>query len=354
MGKTVTTNIGLDASFLNNSLSATFDVWKRKTTDMLYPIAIPAVVGSVVAPSVNIGDMDNNGFDLNIQYRNDAMGGDLIYSVGLVVSHYKNKIVKLTDIKAESINGPDLRQMVYSRATIGTAYPEYFGLIVDGIFQTQAEAAAYAPEFGGTYNQAGHFKFRDISGPDGVPDGKIDNQDRTYIGSPHPKFTSGLNIDLSFKGISFSTFFYASVGNKLVNVVARWIDYSQFNGDRSHDALYDAWTPENTGARLPKFDQDNISQYPSTAFLENGSFLRCKTMQLGYTLPKTFINKIGMQSVEFYLQATNLFTMTKYRGLDPEVIDPDFSDSGSGMSLGQDNGAWPTARQFMLGLKIDY
>jgi TonB-dependent starch-binding outer membrane protein SusC len=338
---TATTNVGVDAAFMNNTLSFTVDVWQRKTKDMLYPVAIPATVGSLVAPSVNIGDMKNNGFDITVDYRNKALGGDFTYGFNLTVSHYKNEITKLSDNANEFINGPDLRQMVYSRATDGTAFPEFYGLIVDGIFQTDAEASAYAPIYGGAYNRAGHYKFRDLNG-----DNVVNDQDRTFIGSPHPKFTSGLNIDLGYKNFTFSTFLYASVGNKMVNYVKRWIDYSQFNGNRSKRALYDTWTPTNTGAKIAAFDASNISQYPSTAFIEDASYLRCKTMQLSYDIPNSLSTKLGIGNLQVYVLATNLFTFTKYEGLDPEV-------SSSGMALGQDQGAWPSVRQFMLGVKLD-
>jgi TonB-linked SusC/RagA family outer membrane protein len=345
---TATTNFGVDAAFLNNTLNASVDVWQRKTKDMLYPAAIPAIFGDYVEPSVNIGDMTNNGFDINVEYKNKALGGDFTYGIGVVVSHYKNEIKKLSANDAEFIAGPTLRENVYTRAAVGTAYPEFYGLIVDGIFQTDAEAEAYAPEFGGTYNRAGHFKYRDIAGPTAGsgPDGVIDNNDRTWIGSPHPKFTTGLNIDLGYKNFSFSAFFYASYGNKMVNYVSRWIDYSEFNGNRSKDALYDSWTPTNTGARLPAFDLSSISQYPSTAFLEDASFLRCKQMQLAYDLPSNLNTKLGIGNLQVYVMATNLFTLTKYRGLDPEI-------SASGMDLGVDRGAWPSVRQFMVGVKLD-
>ena len=338
---TVTTDIGFDAAFLNNTLSTTMDFWVRKTQDMLYQLAIPASNGYLQPPSVNIGDMTNKGFDINIDYKNKAMGGDFTYGIGLTISHYKNEITKLSDNANEFISGANLRQMEYTRATIGTSYPEFFGLIVDGIFQTDAEATAYAPEYGGSYNRAGHYKFRDVNG-----DNKVDDADRTYIGSPHPKFTGGLNIDLGYKNFTFTTFLYASYGNKMMNYVARWIDYSQFNGNRSKDALYDSWTPTNTGARLAAFDADNHSQMPSTAFIEDASFLRCKTMQLAYDIPNSLSTKLGIGNLQVYVLATNLFTATKYRGLDPEV-------SSSGMSLGIDQGAWPSVRQFMLGVKLD-
>jgi hypothetical protein len=235
--------------------------------------------------------------------------------------------------------------MVYTRATTGTSYPEFYGLIVDGFFMSQEEADAYAPEYGGTYNLAGHFKFRDTNN-----DGAVNDDDRVYIGSPHPKFIAGLNADIAYKGFSLSAFFYTSYGNKICNYVSRWIDYTQFTGDRTKDRLYRSWgspyLANNADALLPLADLTNVSQYPSTAFLENGSFLRLKTLQLGYTLPKTITQTLNIVGMEIYLQGTNLFTITKYRGLDPEV-------SRGGVNMGVDDGQWPTARQFVVGIRLD-
>ena len=343
---TSTTNIGIDVAVLKNTLTATLDVWERKTKDMLFQVAIPNVAGAAIAHSVNIGDMDNKGFDLNINYTNKAMNGDLTYDLGLTLSHYKNKIVKISNNTAEFLNGDDYREMIYTRATVGTAFPEFYGLIVDGIFKTQAEADAYAPEYGGGYNIAGHFKFRDVNG-----DGVVDDNDRTYIGSPHPKFTAGLDMNIGYKAFNLTAFFYSSYGNKLVNYVKRWIDYiPQSSCNHSKDRLYKSWgspyLSNNADAILPLADEDITSSYPSTAFLEDGSFLRLKTLQLSYTLPKNISQKLMIENMQVYVQGTNLFTLTKYKGLDPEV-------NASGVNLGIDAGQWPTASQIVFGIKLD-
>ncbi len=144
-------------------------------------------------------------------------------------------------------------------------------------------------------------------------------------------------------------FFYGSYGNELNNYVTRWIDYGMFNGGLSKDALYESWgSPKlsnNADAKLPMLDQSAISQQPSTAFLEDGSFLRLKSLKLGYTVPKTFLNKAQIKNLHIYAQVTNLFTFTKYKGLDPEV-------NASGTYLGMDLGAWPTPRQIMFGINL--
>lgn len=343
---TKTYNIGLDGTLFNSSLTASVDIWQRKTIDMLYRKQEPSVIGSYTLPSVNIGDMDNKGIDISLGYHNTAIGGEFKYDVTFTLSHYQNKITKLTDNKNEYIDGAILRERTYSRAMVGTAYPEFFGLIVDGIFQTQAEADAYPKEYGGSYNLAGHFKYRNMNN-----DTVINDADRTFIGKPQPDFTGGLNIDLAYKNFNLSAFFYASVGNKLMNYVKRWIDYSQFTGNRSKARLYESWgspyLKNNADATLPLADLSDISQYPSTAFLENGSFLRLKNLQVGYNLPDKLIKIFGMEKLEVYVQSTNLFTITKYTGLDPEI-------STGGTSMGIDQGAWPTTRQIMLGVKVDF
>lgn len=335
---TETVNIGINSIMLNKKLTASIDVWQRNTSNMLYRLSVPQVMGIAQPPYVNIGKMKNTGVDIELGYHNTAMAGKLTYAVNATWSHYKNEVVSLSNNLKEVV-GFSTRQVEYTRATTGMAYPMFYGLIADGIIQTAAEAAA-APQFG-TYTTVGHFKYRDLN-----HDGKITmDKDRTYIGDPHPKFVGGLNIDLGYGNFDLNMFFYGSYGNDMINYVSRWIDYGQFVGGLSHDALYNSWTPTNTGARLPMLDGAAHSQEASTAFIEDGSYLRLKTMRLGYTLPKNMLDKVKMKSLRVYLQATNLFTLTKYRGLDPEL-------DSSGMTMGFDQGSWPTPRQITLGLTL--
>ncbi|GAI60410.1 unnamed protein product, partial [marine sediment metagenome] len=196
---------------------------------MLYAVAVPYVIGQATNPNINIGDMTNNGFDLLMIYKGQAIGGDFRYNITANVSHYKNEIVKISDNVDEVIFGGGFREMIYTRAQIGTAFPEFYGYIVDGIFDSQTEADNHPTAFGedGTYNEPGHFKFRDINGRDpegnltGEPDGTIDSDDRDYIGSPHPDFTAGLTFDLGYKNFDLTAFFYTSYGNDMINYVRR-------------------------------------------------------------------------------------------------------------------------------------
>ncbi len=341
--KTSTFNIGIDSRFLNNALTFGVDLWQRKTTDMLYQVQKPQVSGVATQPYVNIGDMKNTGFDIEVRYTNKAMSDKLTYTVNATLSHYVNEVTKLSNNANEFLTTASERQVDYSRAQVGHAFPEFFGYIVDGIFQTQAEVDAY-PAFG-TYNKPGHFKYRDVNG-----DKKIDSSDRTFIGSPHPKLTGGLNINLAYGGFDMNMVFYGSYGNKMINYVRRWIDYGQFDGGLSKDALYKSWgspyLKNNADATLPMYDINTVSQQNSSAFVEDASFLRMKSLQLGYNLPKSIISKFQIENLNIYCQATNLFTLTKYSGLDPEYY------SSDPRTLGLDRGSVPTSRQIMFGLRL--
>jgi TonB-linked SusC/RagA family outer membrane protein len=343
---TSTTNIGIDATLLKN-FSLTFDVWQRTTKDMLYPRQQPAVYGTASTPSINIGEMKNTGFDIDLSYGNSALNGDLTYSAGLVFSRYKNELVKLTDNAGDFYQGSGYREKYYTRTQTGRAFPEFFGYIVEGIFQSTEEAAAWPKAFGaaGTYNKAGHFKYKDVDG-----NGYIDAADRTYIGSPHPDFTAGMSLSLGYKGLSVMTTLYASVGNEIVNYVSRFIDYTQFESGKSHRRLYESWgspyLDSNEDATMPIiYQNDTPHQEPSTAFLEDGSFLRMKTLRIGYDLGNLAFLKDKVGSLQIYFQGSNLFTLTKYPGLDPEI-------AGAGINMGIDSGAWPTPQQFLFGISF--
>jgi TonB-linked SusC/RagA family outer membrane protein len=343
---TTTYDIGIDATLIKN-LTLTFDVWRRDTKDMLYPKQLPSIYGTASTPSINIGQMKNTGFDIDLGYSNTAMNGDFYYSAGLVFSTYKNELVKLTDNAGDFYQGSGYREKYYTRTQTGRAFPEFFGYVVEGIFQSAEEAAAWPKAFGatGTYNAAGHFKYKDVDG-----NGYIDAADRTYIGTPHPDFTAGLSLSLGYKGISLSTTLYATVGNEIVNYVSRFIDYTQFESGKSHRRLYESWgspyLTNNADATMPIiYQNDTPHQEASTAFLENGSFLRMKTLRIGYDLSRLGLLKDKVGTLMVYFQGSNLFTLTKYPGLDPEI-------AGAGINMGIDSGAWPTPQQFLFGISF--
>jgi TonB-linked SusC/RagA family outer membrane protein len=341
---TSTANIGIDATIFKN-LTLNFDLWQRNTNDMLYQKQLPLVLGTATRPSINIGEMKNTGFDLTLGYANSSSNGDFTYSADLVVSRYKNELVQLTDNAGDFYGGSAFREKVYTRTQTGRAFPEFYGYVVEGIFQTDEEAAAHPKAFGanGTYNKAGHFKYKDVDG-----NGFIDASDRTYIGTPHPDFTAGLSLSLGYKGFNVSTTLYASVGNEMVNYVSRFIDYTQFASGKSKRRLYESWgspyLDDNANATMPKiYNNDTPHQEPATSFLEDASFLRMKTLRLGYDLNNLLKNRFS--TLQIYFQASNLFTITNYSGLDPELYT-------SGINMGVDSGAWPTAKQFIFGISF--
>jgi hypothetical protein len=265
------------------------------------------------------------------------------FTLAATFTSYKNTITELSGLENTFLPGRDLRGVVYTRAEAGRSFPEYFGYIVDGIFQTQAEAENHPVN--GNYNQPGNLIFRDVNG-----DGEITPGDRTFIGSPHPDFTAGLRFGMEYKGFDFNATLYASVGNELVNYTARFRRYGLFQGPKSPDRLYRSWgspfLDNNEDAILPKASgSTSFEQNSSTEYIEDGSFLRMQNIQLGYNFPAGTLSRWNMGGLRLYIMAENLFTITGYSGLNPEII-------GGDINRGVDIGTWPAARRLMVGLNV--
>ena len=184
---------------------------------------------------------------------------------------------------------------------------------------------------------------------------KITDADRTVIGSPHPDFTYGLNLNLGYKAFDLTLFGSGSQGNKIFNYTRYFTDFNTFQGNRSHRALYDAWLPTNTGGTTPTPDaNDQTSSLPSTYFIENGSYFRIKNVQLGYTLPKAVLSRIGLGTCQVYIQGQNLLTFTKYTGLNPEISISNNSNGDKNRNLGFDGGYLPVSRTLLVGLNLSF
>lgn len=341
---TTSTNLALDATLFNR-VNLTLEVWQKDTSDMLFPVAIPAVEGIASAPSVNIGDMENKGIDLELNYSGGGSeDGDFKYTFGLIFSTYKNKIKRLTANEDEFIVGRQQRSQRYTRAETGTAFPEFYGYIVDGIFQTQAEADGHAPN--GDYNQPGNLKIRDFDG-----DGEITAEDRTYIGTPNPDFTAGLNMRFEYKNFDFTASLYTSQGNDAINYYNRFTRYGLFQGPKSADRLFRSWgspyLDDNANAVLPKASsQTSFEQNTHSDLIEDASFVRLQNAQIGFNVPERILNSLDLSSMRIYVMGTNLFTITDYTGLDAEVF------VNNEIDRGLDRGNWPAPRQIILGLDI--
>lgn len=359
---TTSTNFGLDASVLNNALELNLDVWTRKTTDLLYKLPVPYTGGQGDVPSRNVASMQNKGVDLMLTYRGQAKNG-LRYSVSGNFSTYRNRVLSLNPESGNDyLPGFGTRLPPITRSAVGLPISQFYGYIIDGIFQSPEEAAA-APQLKG-YTDAtvfidgvaqkgvGKFRYRDVNG-----DGQINANDQTYIGSPHPDFSYGLNIDLNYKNFGLTIFGRGVQGNDIFNYTRYWTDFNTFQGNRSKRVLYDSWTPNNRNAKLPILDEnDAFSSVPSTYYIESGSFFRLQNVQLTYTLPTTLISRLGLSTARVYVQSTNLLTVTKYSGLDPEVSIRNNSNGQSGQDsqIGVDEGRYPAPRNFIFGINLAF
>lgn len=343
---TTSTNIGLDASLLNNKIEIVFDWYIKKTTDMLTQIDIPYTQGQATIPYTNIGDMQNKGIDLSINYNGKAAGGALRYTIGGNFSTYRNEVLKINNDPNSIKFGFATRLPAMSATKVGYPVGSFYGYFIDGIFQT-AEEAKNAPQFG-TYNRAGSFNFRDVNG-----DGVVTTADRDIIGNPHPDFTYGLNVSVGYKAFDLTVFGQGVYGNDIFNYMKYWTDFNTFQGNRSKRMLYDSWRPGKTDAILPELrSTDATSAQISTYFLEKGSYLRMKNIQLSYTLPAGIQRKLGLGATQIYVQGQNLLTFTKYSGLDPEINLRRSGDNNQDTHIGVDEGAYPVAKTMLVGLRL--
>jgi TonB-linked SusC/RagA family outer membrane protein len=343
---TTQTNVGLDATFLKGMFGLNLDLYNRTTSDMLYQVSLPATQGVATIPFVNVGEMNNKGVDLAIDFNNKALDGKLTYSIGANISAYKNNVVKLNNSATAVLLGPTIRSYTWTRSVAGMPLYSFYGLQIDGIYQNQSEVDA-GPTYPG-YAAVGKYKYHDTDG-----NGVITDADRKFLGNPHPDFTYGINLNLGYMGFDISAFFQGVKGNEIINMVKRWTDFNNQAGNRSLRMLNESWTPENPDAVLPILDaNDSRSQQPSSYFIEDGSYFRMKNLTIGYTLPAKALSKIGLTTARIYVQGQNLFTITKYSGIDPEVTSVG-STPGTTV-LGVDQGNYPRSKMYQVGINFGF
>ncbi len=329
-----TSNFGVELSILDNKLTFEAEYFHISTEDLITQdfSAISSTAIDASAPYVNLGNIKNTGFDLSLGYFDETDSG-LSYGISANLSHYKNEVTDLIDGAPVTGTGTDLRGQTPTRTEIGQPISFFYGRKVIG------------------FTDEGRFEYADTNN-----DNVVDDDDRTNIGSPHPDFTYGINLNTAFKGFDLSLFFNGSKGNEIYNFNKFYTDFPAFvNGNRSTRVL-DSWTPTNTNATLPALSTTitNNEGDPNSYYVEDGSFFRLKNTQLGYTLPENVISKIGMKSLRIYLQATNLFTITDYQGFDPEIITNLDNGESPNLSLGIDGRVYPAARTFTLGANIKF
>ena len=346
------TNVGLDATLFKGRINVTLDVYDRKSDKLLLNVPHPATDGQLQFPAVNVGAMENKGIDLLLTYNGRGMNDQLRYGITANWSTYTNTVTSLYGVDNAFIPGAnEAYSGVTTRTAVGHPISSFYGYIIDGFFQTQEEADK-APEQGGNralLNQPGRWKFRDING-----DGKVDANDQTFIGSPVPKFTYGLNLTASYRGFDATLFLQGVQGNDVYNGQLRNLNFGSGASFPGID-LTNTWTPTNRNAALPALNPnaDEWEIQNSTYFVEKGSYLRGKNAQLGYTLPQTLLQKVGLSRLRVYVQGANFFLLTKYRGLDPEV-NVRYQGNGSDLTTGVDRGVYPIARTYTVGLQLGF
>jgi len=339
------TNFGADLGLFNNALSLTIEYFDIRTRDLVTfdNSLISTTAIDAGAPLVNLGNVKNSGVDFNFAY-NKKTDSDWSYGISGNISAVKNEVTKL--ISDFQVGRTNLRGGAVTRSLVGAPISSFYGRVVEGIFRSEAEVSAAADQgFATAADGVGRFKYKDING-----DGIIDDTDRTIIGNPHPDFTYGANFNVAYKGVDLSLFISGSAGNDVYNYEKIFTDFPTFfNGNRSA-RLVDSFSATNTNGKYPALSQTitNSETQPNSYFVEDGSFLRLKNVQLGYTLPKSFSEKMGLTSFHFYIQGTNLLTITGYKGFDPEVV------SNDNTSLGIDFNSFPVSQIFTIGANIKF
>lgn len=339
-------NIGADITLLDNRLSLIADWYTRKTKDMLYLMPLPDhVVGGGASPYMNVGNMENKGIELGLTYRlNDPSENGINSEVFINFSRNRNKIISLAPSVTQQTYG-DLRSLTTSILKPGYPFSSFYGYQVTGIYQS-AEEIAKGPAYAGA--RVGGLRYADVNG-----DGVIDPKDRTIIGSPHPDFIYSFGTNSSYKRVSLSLFFNGSYGNEIYDATRIMTDFGVFGGAVSKRML-NAWSLQNKSSLIPAPTR-NPSDYEyasSSYYIQNGSYLKLKNVRLDYDLrlgEKTQ-KRTGLNSLRLYATATNVFTITKYSGPDPEVSQV----NSSFQAVGVDYGSYPNGRQFLLGFSARF
>jgi len=336
------TNIGADLALFNGYLNVIADFYTRRTNNLLFNPALPATAGVASAPIVNIGKMQNKGFDLSVGHQGEK------WNATLQGSHYKNEILQIDGV-TNFFYGPVTTRFgnqVINK--VGQPLGAFYGYVADGFFRDSADILAHAAQPGA---QPGRIKFRDVNG-----DGKITADDRTIIGSPHPKFTGSLDLGYRYGNFDISGTVFGTFGNKIFDNQKEWYVFREFSTNVRKDLLANSWTPQNPNAKYPRIDVgDNFSSALSSFYVENGSYVRMRNLQLGYNVPSTLSRWLSATRV--YVQAENLFTITGYEGLDPSLPAADVNGAGGDIRdqyMGVDRGSYPSSRTFSIGLTASF
>jgi TonB-linked SusC/RagA family outer membrane protein len=337
------TDVGFDTRFLQNRLSFSFDYFKKKTNGMLMDQPIPSYVGQS-APIGNVGDMENSGLEFEFGWKKSA--GDFKYNILANASYLKNKLIKLGNASGEAIyetaGASGLGSFI--KGENGEVWPFFYGYKTDGIFQNQAEIDAYVNSKGEKYQpnaKPGDVRFVDFN-----TDDAIDDNDKTKIGKGMPDWTFGLTFGAEWKGFDLSLFFQGTQGNDMFDFAMRG-DIPAMNRP---SWILERWHGEGTSNKIPRMTSSNPNGNwrSSDLYIKDGSYVRLKTAQIGYTLPTSLTRKVSIQQLRLYLSAENLLTFTGYDGFDPEVASGDYT------RIGVDRGVYPQSRTIYVGANVSF
>lgn len=344
----VVTNVGFDATLLNNKLELGFELYKKDIKGLLFRPQNAAPQGGATPAFINGGNISNKGFDFNITYHGSV--GDFKYDITGNITHYKSLVVSLPDGKKyyDQLSSGSTRIAAFTRMQPGQPLGEFFGYKVVGLFRDAADVSSSATQESAA---PGLFKYADIDG-----DHKITSADRTFFGNPNPDFTYGFTFNTNYKNFDLNAFFYGSKGNKNINYIKYWTDFPQvFKGNVSRGIVANSWTPTNQNASIPVLTA--AANFSNTAvfnsyYMESGSYLRLKTLTVGYSIPNAQLKQVGISRFRVYVQALNLFTITKYKGMDPE-LQP--SDLNNNTNFGIDFGNYPANQKtYLLGVQATF
>ncbi len=330
----------MDVRFWQGKLSVTADYYVKKTLGLLVAAPIPGIVGNN-APTVNGGNVQNSGLEMAFNWRDRV--GELRYSVGTNFSYNQNEVTAINNAEGVLIGAGFSTYGTVSRAAVGFPIGYFWGLQTDGLFQNAGEVENYVNAEGDLIqpNAApGDIRFVDLNN-----DGMISDADRTIIGNPTPDWTFGFNASAEWRQFDVSVFLQGALGHQL------------FNGTRRHDLtssnmpvrFLDRWTGEGTSNDIPRIvasDPNGNFSSISDFYVEDGDFLRVKDVQLGYNLPQSLRQTLGLTQARFYIAVQNLFTFTDYNGFDPEI------GARSALDIGIDRGIYPQARSWRFGANI--
>ncbi|MEM9325601.1 MAG: TonB-dependent receptor [Bacteroidota bacterium] len=343
--RAVTTNIGFDALLFDNKLDIGFEVWRKDTEDLLFQVPVTVQSGFRAAPpSVNIGEMRNQGIDFTIITKGQMPSG-IEYEFQVNGGFLDNEIVFLAD-GVEFLNGNvDYRGIQPIRNAVGNSLSSFYGYEVEGLFRDDADVAGHATQQDAA---PGRFKFRDLNG-----DGEITPEgDRTFLGSPVPDFTGGMNLLLDYKGFELNIYTFLSVGAEIFNVSKLFTHfYPLFPGAAISSDVKDSWTFENRSGTIPVFE--NASNFSTNTqandfYVENGTYFRMQNITFAYNLPVGLISNWKMTKLRVFASANNLFTITGYDGLDPTVA------GNADTQFGIDRGNFPITRNFTFGVNLGF